>query len=310
MVIFARNVNEMKKYICSEWIAENAFDEGRVERTAFNDDMSVVKLHGKDVFKSGLIKNLHHTSLFVTNGKVHFTTRGESIVVSSPAYIEFIAFYRHVCLQSDNEFEGYLLVTEQSLFQRIAEDTRSVFSRCMYKYGQKPILSLDDSEMNRILPFIAILFNTIDQKDHCFMHGVIKNTFIAMHFEIWNIIFRKFKNETSNDPVNHWNDVLSHFLYLMHANCCRQHEVGWYASKLCVSANTLSVKLKRVYGKSASQLINECVMEEAKIYLRNPSNSVQKVAEKLSFSDQAAFYKFFKRLSGMSPSEFQKSLKK
>lgn len=300
----------MKRYICSEWISESAFDEGKVDQAAFNDDMSVLKLHGKGIFKSGMIKNLHHTFLLVTNGKVNFIARGENIVVHSPAYIEFIAFYRQICLNTDSEFEGYLLVTEQSLFQRIAEDTRSVFARCMYKYGQKPILSLDDCELGRLLPFINILLNTINQKEHYFLHGVMKNTFIALHFEIWNIIFRKLKNDTGNEPVNRWNDVLSHFLYLMHTNCCRQHEVGWYADKLCVSPNTLSVKLKRVYGKSASQLINECIMEEAKIYLRNPSNSVQRVAEMLSFSDQAAFYKFFKRLSGVSPSEFQKNIKK
>lgn len=133
----------------------------------------------------------------------------------------------------------------------------------------------------------------------------MKNTFMALHFEIWNIIFRELKDDEKNEPANHWDDVLSRFLYLMHTNCCRHHDVAWYAEKLCVSPNTLSVKLKRAYGKSASQLIDECIMEEAKIYLFNPSNSIQKVADKLSFSDQAVFYKFFKRCSGMSPSEFQ-----
>lgn len=32
----------MKRYICSEWISESAFDEGKVDQAAFNDDMSVL----------------------------------------------------------------------------------------------------------------------------------------------------------------------------------------------------------------------------------------------------------------------------
>lgn len=296
----------MKNNICLEWIADNAFNDGKVGKIAFNDNMSIAKLQGKDVFKSGPIENSHHTFLLVTKGKIHFVTKGEDVVVYSPAYIEFIVHYRHISLRTDEQFEGYLLVTEQSFFQSIADDTRSVFAKCMYKYAQKPILSLRNLDIEHILPFINILLSTIDQKEHFFLHGVMKNTFIALHFEIWNIIFRELKDDERNEVANHWDDILSHFLYLMHTNCFRHHDVGWYAEKLCVSSNTLSVKLKRAYGKSASQLIDECIIEEAKIYLRNPSNTIQKVADKLHFSDQTVFYKFFKRHTGMSPSEFQK----
>lgn len=64
-----------------------------------------------------------------------------------------------------------------------------------------------------------------------------------------------------------------------------------------------------MYDKSASQIIDEYLLVEAKACLNNPIHSIQNVAELLSFSDQAAFYKFFKRCSGISPSQFKKEKK-
>lgn len=126
--------------------------------------------------------------------------------------------------------------------------------------------------------------------------------------EIWNIIFRTYKQESEEEPVLPWDDTLPRFLYLMHTHCRFHHTVRWYADQLCVSPDALSAKLRKAYRKSANQLINESLMEEAKICLLNPAYSVQDVAEKLCFADQAAFSKFFKRHNGMSPGRFKKQL--
>ena len=92
----------------------------------------------------------------------------------------------------------------------------------------------------------------------------------------------------------------------MHTNCRYHHTVKWYADQLYVSPDALSAKLKKLYGKTATQLISESLIEEAKVCLLNPANSVQDVAEKLCFSDQASFSKFFKRYCGVSPGQLKK----
>ena len=121
-----------------------------------------------------------------------------------------------------------------------------------------------------------------------------------------NIILRMYKQENEFEHSFRWKDTLPRFLYLMHTNCRYHHTVKWYADQLYVSPDALSAKLKKLYGKTANQLISESLIEEAKVCLLNPANSVQDVAEKLCFSDQASFSKFFKRYCGMSPGQFKK----
>jgi len=47
------------------------------------------------------------------------------------------------------------------------------------------------------------------------------------------------------------------------------------------------------------------VIIEAKVLLRTPSYNVAQVAEELHFSDQFFFAKFFKKHTGLTPSQFR-----
>ena len=60
-------------------------------------------------------------------------------------------------------------------------------------------------------------------------------------------------------------------------------------------------------GKSANKWIDESLIVEAKILLKTPDITVQRVADLLNFSDQSTFGKFFKKHVGLSPMEFRKS---
>ena len=60
-------------------------------------------------------------------------------------------------------------------------------------------------------------------------------------------------------------------------------------------------------GRSAAAWIDECVILEAKNLLRFSGKNIQQIAYELNFSNQSSFGKYFKHLTGMSPSEFQKT---
>ena len=151
-----------------------------------------------------------------------------------------------------------------------------------------------------------MLRHTLQQKENHFLVEMLENTLRSLILEVWNIILRMYKQENEFEYSFRWKDTLPRFLYLMHTNCRYHHTLKWYADQLYVSPDALSAKLKKLYGKTANQLISESLIEEAKVCLLNPANSVQDVAEKLCFSDQASFSKFFKRYCGMSPGQFKK----
>lgn len=97
------------------------------------------------------------------------------------------------------------------------------------------------------------------------------------------------------------------FVRLVRKHFRLQHSVRFYANKLCISPKYLSMVVKDCTGHSAAEIIDEHLLLEAKNLLRFSGKNIQQVAYELNFSNQSSFGKYFKHLTGMSPSEFQNS---
>ncbi|MEX2233323.1 MAG: AraC family transcriptional regulator [Cyclobacteriaceae bacterium] len=82
-------------------------------------------------------------------------------------------------------------------------------------------------------------------------------------------------------------------------------KVGEVASNLNVSTQHLNTILKKTSGKSASDLIAEQVILEAKRYLLHTDKTVSEIAFALRFSDPSHFVKHFKKATGETPQAFR-----
>ena len=96
------------------------------------------------------------------------------------------------------------------------------------------------------------------------------------------------------------------FMRLVHLHYTRERSVNFYASQLFISPKYLSLLVKEATGRSAARWIDHFVITEAKNLLRFSGKNVQQVAYALNFSNQSSFGKYFKHLTGMSPTEYQK----
>lgn len=97
------------------------------------------------------------------------------------------------------------------------------------------------------------------------------------------------------------------FVRLVRKYFRQEHSVKFYADHLCISPKYLSLVVKECTGSSAAEIIDEHLLLEAKNLLRFSGKNIQQVAYELNFSNQSSFGKYFKHLTGMSPSEFQNS---
>jgi len=81
--------------------------------------------------------------------------------------------------------------------------------------------------------------------------------------------------------------------------------------QLGVSAKYLSEIINLSFHKSFSSLINQYRIEASKrILLENPDISVKEACYEVGYNSRSAFNNAFKRQTGISPSEFQKNMKR
>ena len=106
------------------------------------------------------------------------------------------------------------------------------------------------------------------------------------------------------------DSILKEFGELLTLNIKTETSVGFYAEKLCISKQYLSLLVKEKTHVTIGTIIASMRIETAARMLRNPDLSIQQVAEQISFSDQSSFGKFFKKHTGMSPLKYRQNLKK
>jgi AraC-like DNA-binding protein len=87
-----------------------------------------------------------------------------------------------------------------------------------------------------------------------------------------------------------------------------QHNLKFYADTLFITPKYLIHAIKNASGKSPGKLIDEAIVEEAKLLLKETNLSIASVAEELHFSDQASFSKFFKKHTALTPLSYRREL--
>lgn len=101
--------------------------------------------------------------------------------------------------------------------------------------------------------------------------------------------------------------IIRKFNLLVEANFKSEHSVSFYAGQLCKSPKTLSNLFAIFNQKTPSQIIQERITVEAKRLLCYTDRSIKHITYELGFEDVPYFSNFFKKNTGISPSDFRNS---
>lgn len=108
----------------------------------------------------------------------------------------------------------------------------------------------------------------------------------------------------SGSPNGH--EVFRKFQQFVHqANPVSNLKVNQAAYHLGLSPQNLNSICRKVSGKSASELIIEQVILEAKRYLLHSDKNISEIAFTLSFTDPSHFVKYFRKTVGETPQSFR-----
>ena len=102
-------------------------------------------------------------------------------------------------------------------------------------------------------------------------------------------------------------EIFVGFLGLLPQHFAEHHDIGFYASELCITPTYLSRVVRQVSGgRTVVDYINQMLMMEAVFLLRQTSLSITQISDQLHFAEVTTFARFFNRMKGMNPREFRK----
>jgi AraC-like DNA-binding protein len=111
----------------------------------------------------------------------------------------------------------------------------------------------------------------------------------------------KFPDNTSRYTQERYDE----FLELLDNNITNHKQVAFYTRLMNLSSYQLNEITKSSVGKTASEIINEHIVLEAKRYLLATPNQVKEIADHLGYGDISYFIRFFRKHAGFSPEAFR-----
>ena len=122
---------------------------------------------------------------------------------------------------------------------------------------------------------------------------------------------RQFLNrkELSTDLVNQLNQHLSEYFETGKFQEKGIPSIEYIANRMSVTQRYLSDTLKKETGKTTTEHIHLCLIDEAKNILLQPNKSISEVAYGLGFEYPSYFSRLFKRKEGISPTAYREKYK-
>ena len=155
---------------------------------------------------------------------------------------------------------------------------------------------------------IGSSFRFLQQKyytSHPQRRNIVKNILNGLLYEVGTL----FDQSPTTDSAAHSRSqvLTAAFKHLVQAHSARTRSVTFYADKLYVTPKHLTQMVREVTGKTASDLLAESVVLEAKALLQTTALPMSRIADQLHFADQFAFSRFFKQRTGFSPTAYKRA---
>ncbi len=268
-------------------------------------DKALVKSRGETLFSHARLNAL---ALFlVLEGEADLTVDHMPYKLIKGSFLTLMPSHTLRMIHVDEDFRGYLIAVSSSFMNDYGLFRQKNTSMLRYMEIRKnPCAVFEPSEAEMVRDQMLLVRSKIRQKDHYFYKEIMQNALAGLMLELGNIFSAK-KEFTASPALSRKEDLLEQFLKLLFENCREQHGVAYYAERLFITPQYLSLILKTLTGKSANKWIDDALIMEARVLLKAPQATVQQVADLLHFSDQSTFGKFFKKHMGVSPMEYRKS---
>jgi AraC-like DNA-binding protein len=204
--------------------------------------------------------------------------------------------------QSDDCKGRAVFFTKDFLLKNII-DIHQLEAFHFFSGSTEVLVQLKKKEAEPLLQLYKLLLPQRVKTNLPYHHEIIRSLFFTFLYEAASVCEKNkmipHSKYTRNEELNF------KFKQLLAQHDKVQHNLKFYADSLFITPKYLIHAIKNACGKTPGELIAEALVADAKLLLKNMNHSVGSVAEELHFSDQAAFSKFFKKHTGLSPSSYR-----
>ncbi len=206
-----------------------------------------------------------------------------------------------------NNYQGYLIIFSREFLNLHFKNPDIIpgYSSTP-QTGRYPVLNFNNTGFEDFYLLISCIEKEINNKSHQTLEIIV--SFLRIFFlKLSSKFADKYKN--NQHPPEPGENLSQSFHSLLETNFNNYHLVQDYAKLLGVSVYSLNNALKKHNRKTASELITDRLILEAKRLLAHSGMNTKEIAYLLNYDDPSYFSRIFRNKTGTSPSQFRNEIK-
>lgn len=233
--------------------------------------------------------------IHLTKGYFQHQIESTKFMVKAPAIM--IANYGHISAinEVDRQAEGYCVLIKEQAMTSILRDQET-----LNIFNIAPLINLKEEDSADLNALLELLYKEIyDEKPYTSYYESIFKT----------ILLKIMKLSDANKKLLRHQEIAMSFKQLVYLHFAKEKSVSYYADKLAVSTNYLNRCVSSVFKKSAKQIILDVAIMHSQLLLSETNKTIATIAYELDFEDPSYFARLFKKVVGLTPSEYRDSTK-
>lgn len=278
------------------------------DRIWADDQMVMIRQNGEEserVFSSGQPYQITSTHIgivmegeadIIVNLRTYHLRKGMLLVNTPESVMQMKKKEGHLDIKA-------IHISDEMMAAALGNDKIQFFRQRMNSFCSM----LSDEHRKLFLSFFDSLWLSLHSDAVRCQDGVIAS---VIQLVIHLYATAKTENDNGGSQENHNIYVLNRFLDLVNKNCHEHRDLDFYADNICLTKQYLSSIISEVSRQTAKEWIEEATITRIKVLLRHSDISLNEISSKMSFSEPSHFSRYFKRLTGMTPTEYRRNQKK
>jgi len=169
-----------------------------------------------------------------------------------------------------------------------------------------PCIHLSADEIEMLHRYVNLALD-ITKSNSQFIKESIGGLVSSVFYQFAGFLADSKRRQDMETPVrtSRQRQMLEQFIRLAVNDHVREHLVGYYADKMCVTPKYLSKIVKETSGRSVPDWLSELLILDAKNMLRHTDMTIKEISVKLNFPSQSFFFRFFKNHTGKTPTQYR-----
>lgn len=270
--------------------------------------LGIWKISPEFLESNGEIQIKAHVIIFVKTGALNIKIGGDRYVMTAGDYTDITEQDIFIIESATKETDAQCFLINEQFFLNTFKSRPPMEMAYVDYIKTHRIVKLGQRAIETLTLTFASMFDTLTYPFHPYESTLLQMKIKILYMEIQGIFTQFAKDGSELFSGNRHHYLFSRFVNLLASKAIAEHSVDFYANELCISSQYLGRVVRDVGHEMVSTIISRAVIGHIELLLADSSLSLKEIAEQAKFDDQTALTKYFKRHTGLTPSQYRKSL--